>query len=86
MQPHGPDCNFFWPQRYDCCWIEDDNVQLVIHTPSTEAGQTYKILPDYCPKLRRNIGVGVLIGQILTASLIIPRYLGLMIFAKKIFT
>jgi hypothetical protein len=31
MQPDGLNCNFLWPHRYDCCWIEDNNVLLVIH-------------------------------------------------------
>jgi hypothetical protein len=33
---HGPNSNFFWPLRNDCCWIEDNNVLLVIDTPSTD--------------------------------------------------
>jgi hypothetical protein len=40
MQPHGSDSNFLWPQRDDCCLIEDNNVLLVINTPSTETDQT----------------------------------------------
>jgi hypothetical protein len=24
MQPHGPNSNFSWPHREDCCWIEDN--------------------------------------------------------------
>jgi hypothetical protein len=46
IQSHGPHSNLFWSQRDDYCWIEDCNVLLVIHTPSTETGQTYKMLPE----------------------------------------
>jgi hypothetical protein len=38
MQPYGPNSNFFWPQREDCCWIKDNSVQLVIHAPSAKSG------------------------------------------------
>jgi hypothetical protein len=54
MQPHGPDSNFFWCQRDDSCWIEDNNVLLVIHT------KLYLILPqlsEECLKLQRLLTV-----------------------------
>jgi hypothetical protein len=69
-EPHGPHSNFFWPQRDNCCcWIEDNNVLFVIHTPNTETGQTEKCYQNYYPKLRSNIGVGVLVDQILTTHM-----------------
>lgn len=36
---------YFGLQEIVCCSIEDNNVLLVIHTTSTERGQTYKMLP-----------------------------------------
>jgi hypothetical protein len=40
---HGPHSNFYWRQRDDCYWAD---FLLIIHTPSTETGQTYKMLPE----------------------------------------
>jgi hypothetical protein len=71
VQPHGPHSNFFWSERDGRCWIEDDNVLLVIELLSTETGHT-KFYQNYYLKLRRNIGVGVLIDQILTAHMNVP--------------
>jgi hypothetical protein len=31
--------------KKDCCWNEDNHVQLVIHVPSTKIDHTYKMLP-----------------------------------------
>jgi hypothetical protein len=72
MHRHGPISNFFWPQREDCCWIEDNNVQLVIHVPNAKTGQNIKCYQNYYPKFRRNIGVGVLVDQILTTHMKVP--------------
>jgi hypothetical protein len=41
IQLYVPHSNFFWPQRNDCCLIRNNNVLLVIHIPSTEAGEAY---------------------------------------------
>jgi hypothetical protein len=38
MQPHGSNSNFFCSQREDCCWIEDNSVQLGIHAQSAKTG------------------------------------------------
>jgi hypothetical protein len=60
MQPHGPNSNFFWLQRDDCCWTKDNNILLVI------------TFHQYYPTLRRNIRVGVLIDLILTTHMNVP--------------
>jgi hypothetical protein len=71
MQSHGPNSNFFLPRTDGCCWIEDNNDLLVIYTPCSETSET-KFYQNYYPKLRRNIGVGVLTDQILTARMTVP--------------
>jgi hypothetical protein len=46
----------------------DNNILLVTHIHSTETDQTYKMLPELLSK-RRNIGIGILIDQILTTHM-----------------
>jgi hypothetical protein len=55
----------FWPQTGDGCWIADRNI-LLVNTPSTETGQTCNILLHYFHELKINIGLCVLIDQVVT--------------------
>jgi hypothetical protein len=69
VQLHGPNSNFFCPQSDDCCWIEDENVLFVIPSPSTETGQTCKMLPELLSLIEKKLRLVVLIGQILTTHM-----------------